>query len=120
MKIDKEYLVLTPKGVDEMRARTDHLDARAKSVLALIEQGVLTGAALQQRSKLRREDLLDVLRILLTGRFANVAYSDAVDLSHGTGVTPGGSNSIWGPLARASRWIAWRWNWRSGNARRFC
>jgi hypothetical protein len=76
MKAGEKYFLLTPKGAEELRARTSKLDAGPRNFLSLIEQGYTTAETLFQRSKATRDDVIDGLRLLLGGGFVSTATSD--------------------------------------------
>jgi hypothetical protein len=76
MKVGEKFFLLTPKGVEELRAKASKLDANARSYLSLIEQGYPTAEGMLQRSKAAREDVIEGLRVLLSNGFIATATSD--------------------------------------------
>jgi hypothetical protein len=82
MKAGEKYFLVTPKGVEELRGRAHKLDAGAKNILSLIEQGASNPDAILQRSKAPREAVLDGLRWLVSHGFVATGTSDGAT-SHG-------------------------------------
>ena len=84
MKSGEQVLILTAKGTEELRNHASKLDASARNILSLIEQGCRTTDAILQRSMFPHNSVVDGLRRLLTNRF--VAMADDEPASR-----PGGS-----------------------------
>jgi hypothetical protein len=63
-----EKLLITPKGIEELRSRASKLDVHTKIFLSLIEQGAATAETLAQRSKATREQVADGLRLLMSNK----------------------------------------------------
>ena len=76
MKAGEKYFVLTPKGIEELRGRAPKLDANSRNVLSLIEQGFTSADALLQRSKTTRDEMIDMVRLLLSNGFISTVISD--------------------------------------------
>ena len=76
MKAGEKFFLVTPKGVEELRGRAHKLDAAAKSILSLIEQGSTNPDAILQRSKAPRETVIDGLRWLMSHGFVATGTSD--------------------------------------------
>jgi hypothetical protein len=76
MKAGEKFFLVTPKGVEELRGRAHKLDAGAKSILSLIEQGSTNPDAILQRSKAPRETVIDGLRWLMSHGFVATGTSD--------------------------------------------
>jgi hypothetical protein len=76
MKAGEKFLLVTPKGIEELRGRAHKLDAGAKNILSLIEQGVTNPDAILQRSKAPREAVIDGLRWLMSHGFVAMGTSD--------------------------------------------
>jgi hypothetical protein len=76
MKAGEQVLLLTPKGMEALRSRASKLDANARNILSLIEQGVTSADAILQRSKSPRDEVIKGLRSLLSNRFLATAASD--------------------------------------------
>jgi hypothetical protein len=76
VKAGEKYFLVTPKGVEELRGRAHKLDAGAKNILSLIEQGSTNPDAILQRSKAPRETVIDGLRWLVSHGFVATATSD--------------------------------------------
>jgi hypothetical protein len=84
MKSGEQVLILTAKGTEELRNHASKLDASARNILSLIEQGCRTTDAILQRSMFPHNSVVDGLRRLLTNKF--VAMADDEPASR-----PGGS-----------------------------
>lgn len=91
MKAGEKYFLVTPKGKEELRGRAHKLDAAAKSILSLIEQGSTNPDAILQRSKAPREAVIEGLRSLINHGFVTTATSD--------GTAPPGSDAAASPVA---------------------
>ena len=76
MKAGEKFFLVTPKGVEELRGRAHKLDAGAKNILSLIEQGSTNPDAILQRSKAPRETVIDGLRWLMSHGFVATGTSD--------------------------------------------
>ena len=76
MKAGEKFFLLTPKGTEELRGRTPKLDATARSILSLIEQGTTVAESILQRSKLTRDQVIEGLRLLLSNGFISSSMSD--------------------------------------------
>jgi hypothetical protein len=76
MKAAEKFFLVTPKGVEELRGRAHKLDAGAKNILSLIEQGSTNPDAILQRSKAPRETVIDGLRWLISHGFVATRTSD--------------------------------------------
>jgi hypothetical protein len=76
MKAGEKYFLLTPKGVEELRGQAPKLNAGARNFLSLIEQGHSTAEVMLQRSKASRDDVIEGLRLLLSGGLISTATSD--------------------------------------------
>ena len=76
MKAGEKFFLVTPRGVEELRGRAHKLDAAAKSILSLIEQGSTNPDAILQRSKAPRETVIDGLRWLMSHGFVATGTSD--------------------------------------------
>jgi hypothetical protein len=76
MKAGEKYLMLTPKGMEELRLHAHKLDAGARNILSLIELGATSPEAILQRSKSTREEVIDHLRSLIGHGFVATATSD--------------------------------------------
>jgi hypothetical protein len=94
MKSGEKYFLLTPKGIDELRGRTPKLDANARSVLSLIDQGCTSADAILQRSKSSRDDMIDVLRLLLSNDFVATATSEGTVKAVTPEPTPSVADSV--------------------------
>jgi hypothetical protein len=77
MKAGEKFFLLTPKGIEELRGRTPKLDAAARSILSLIDQGTTVAESILQRSKLTRDQVIEGLRVLLSNGFISTSTSDA-------------------------------------------
>jgi hypothetical protein len=84
MKSGEQVLILTAKGTEELRNHASKLDASARNILSLIEQGCRTTDAILQRSMFPHNSVVDGLRRLLTSRFVAMADDE-------TASRPGGS-----------------------------
>jgi len=76
MKAGEKFFLVTPKGTEELRGRAHKLDAGAKNILSLIEQGATNPDAILQRSKAPRDAVLDGLRWLMSHGFVATGTSD--------------------------------------------
>jgi hypothetical protein len=76
MKSGEKFFLLTPKGIEELRARTPKLDSGARSILSLIDQGTSVAESILQRSKLTRDQVIEGLRVLLSNGFISTSTSD--------------------------------------------
>jgi hypothetical protein len=76
MKAGEKFFLLTPKGMEELRGRTPKLDATARSILSLIDQGTTVAESILQRSKLTRDEVIEGLRVLLSNGFISTSTSD--------------------------------------------
>jgi len=65
MKSGEQVLILTTKGAEELRQHAFQLDAIARNILSLIEQGCKTTEAILQRSMFPHNSVVDGLRRLL-------------------------------------------------------
>jgi hypothetical protein len=77
MKAGEKFFLLTPKGMEELRGRTPKLDAAARSILTLIDQGTTVAESILQRSKFTRDQVIEGLRSLLSNGFISASTSDA-------------------------------------------
>jgi hypothetical protein len=77
MKAGEKFFLLTPKGTEELRARNPKLDAAARSILSLIDQGTTVAESILQRSKFTRDQVIEGLRSLLSNGFISTSTSDA-------------------------------------------
>jgi hypothetical protein len=77
MKAGEKCFLLTPKGMEELRSRTPKLDAAARSILSLIDQGTTVAESILQRSKFTRDQVIEGLRSLLSNGFISTSTSDA-------------------------------------------
>ena len=84
MKSGEQVLILTAKGTEELRNHASQLDASARNILSLIEQGCRTTDTILQRSMFPHNSVVDGLRRLLTNRFVAMADDEAAS-------RPGGS-----------------------------
>jgi hypothetical protein len=73
MKSGEQVLILTAKGTEELRNHASKLDASARNILSLIEQGCRTTDAILQRSMFPHNSVVDGLRRLLTNKFLAMA-----------------------------------------------
>jgi hypothetical protein len=69
--------LLTPKGMEELRGRAPKLDADARSLLSLIDQGTTVAESILQRSKFTRDQVIEGLRVLLSSGFISSSMGDA-------------------------------------------
>jgi hypothetical protein len=76
MKAGEKFFLLTPKGMEELRSRTPKLDAAARSILSLIDQGTTVAESILQRSKFTRDQVIEGLRSLLSNGFISTSTSD--------------------------------------------
>ena len=76
MKAGEKFFLLTPKGTEELRGRTPKLDATARSILSLIDQGTTVAESILQRSKLTRDEVIEGLRSLLSSGLISTSTSD--------------------------------------------
>jgi hypothetical protein len=76
MKAGEKFFLLTPKGMEELRGRTPKLDAAARSILSLIDQGTTVAESILQRSKLTRDEVIEGLRSLLSSGLISTSTSD--------------------------------------------
>jgi hypothetical protein len=76
MKAGEKFFLLTPKGAQELRDRSSKLDANAKNILSLVEQGYVTAETILQRSKAPRDQVVEALRSHLSQGFLATATSD--------------------------------------------
>jgi hypothetical protein len=76
MKTGEDLLSLTPKGIEELHGGASKLDAIAKNILSLIEHGSISAETILQRSKSRRDEVIDALRLLLRNGFVATAASN--------------------------------------------
>jgi len=76
MTAGEKFFLLTPKGVEELRGKTPKLDATARSILSLIEQGTIVAESILQRSKFTRDQVIEGLRSLLSNGFISSSMSD--------------------------------------------
>ena len=74
MKPGDQILILTSKGIEELRNHAFQLDVSARNILSLIEQGCKTSDAILQRSMFPHNTVVDSLRRLLTNKF--VAFTE--------------------------------------------
>ena len=94
MKAGEKYFLLTPKGTEELRGRVQKLDANTRSVLSLIDQGFTSADAILQRSKTSRDEMIDLLRLLLSNGFIATAVSDGTVKAAPPEPTPSVADSI--------------------------
>ena len=76
MKASEKFFLLTPKGTEELRSQTPKLDATARSILSLIDQGTIVAESILQRSKLTRDQVIEGLRSLLSNGFISASTSE--------------------------------------------
>ncbi|HME38833.1 MAG TPA: hypothetical protein VKG63_07705 [Steroidobacteraceae bacterium] len=93
MKPGEEFLSLTPKGMEALRSRASKLDANARGILSLIEQGSTSAEAILQRLKSPRDQVMDALRMLLSNRLVALAASDGAPQPATPDSKPAGSGS---------------------------
>jgi hypothetical protein len=90
-KSGEEFLIITPKGAEELRSRHHQLDVTAKNILKLIEQGATTTETILQRSMFPHNAVVETLRRLLTTKLVALTANDGVGSAHGSGKSgPGG------------------------------
>jgi hypothetical protein len=77
MKSGDQILVLTSKGIEELRNHAFQLDVSARNILSLLEQGCKTSDAILQRSMFPHNTVVDSLRRLLTNKFVVFAEDEA-------------------------------------------
>jgi len=77
MKAGEKFFLLTPKGMEELRGRTQKLDAAARGILSLIDQGTTVAESILQRSRFNRDQVIEGLRVLLSSGFISTSTSDA-------------------------------------------
>jgi hypothetical protein len=94
MKAGEKYFLLTPKGVEELRARAPKLDSTARNILSLIDQGTTTAEAILQRSKSTRDEVIEGLRVLLSTALVATATSDGTAPARPPDSTPSVADSI--------------------------
>jgi len=83
MKSGEQVLIITAKGAEELRRHAFQLDATARNILSLIEQGCKTTDAILQRSMFPHNSVVDGLRRLLTNKFVAIADDEPVPKSGG-------------------------------------
>ena len=76
MKSGEQVLILTAKGTEELRNHASKLDASARNILSLIEQGCTSTDAVLQRSMFPHNSVVDGLRRLLTNKLVAMADSE--------------------------------------------
>ena len=81
MKSGEQVLILTAKGAEELRNHASKLDASARNILSLIEQGCKTTDAVLQRSMFPHNSVVDGLRRLLTNKFVAMADDEPASRS---------------------------------------
>jgi hypothetical protein len=84
MKSGDQILVLTSKGIEELRNHAFQLDVSARNILSLIEQGCKTSDAILQRSMFPHNTVVDGLRRLLTNKFVAFAEDEATARAGGS------------------------------------
>lgn len=84
MKSGEQVLILTTKGAEELRRHAFQLDAIARNILSLIEQGSKTTEAILQRSMFPHNSVVDGLRRLLTNKFVAIADDEPASRSGGS------------------------------------
>ena len=84
MKSGEQVLILTTKGAEELRQHAFQLDAIARNILSLIEQGSKTTEAILQRSMFPHNSVVDGLRRLLTNKFVAIADDEPASRSGGS------------------------------------
>jgi hypothetical protein len=87
MKSGEQILIVTPKGVQELRDRTSRLEVTAKDVLTLIEQGYTSTDAILQRSMFPHNAVVDALRRLLSNKLVAVAGGEGGSKAGGSAVS---------------------------------
>src|SRR5271167_1741142 len=73
MKAGEKFFLLTPKGVDELRGGAHKLGLGTRNILTLIGQGATNPAAILERSKFPRHEVLDGLRLLVSQGFVTTS-----------------------------------------------
>jgi hypothetical protein len=81
MKSGEQVLVLTAKGKEELRNHASQLEASARNILSLIEQGCRTTDTVLQRSMFPHNSVVDGLRRLLTNKFVALADDEPASRS---------------------------------------
>ena len=76
-KSSGEFFVLTPKGAQELHNRHLELDATAKNILQLIEEGAATAEAILERSMFPHNTVIAGLRRLLSNKLIAAAADGA-------------------------------------------
>ncbi len=76
-KSSGEFFVLTPKGAQELHNSHLELDATAKNILQLIEQGAATAEAVLERSMFPHNTVIEGLRRLLSNKWVAAAADGA-------------------------------------------
>jgi hypothetical protein len=76
MTASEKFFLLTPKGMEELRGRSPKLDANARSLLSLIDQGTTVAESILQRSKFTRDQVIEGLRSLLSNGFIATSMND--------------------------------------------
>jgi hypothetical protein len=84
MKSGEQVLILTAKGTEELRRHAFQLDAIARNILSLIEQGCKTTDAILQRSMFPHNSVVDGLRRLLINKFLAIADDEPASRSGGS------------------------------------
>jgi hypothetical protein len=84
MKSGEQILILTAKGAEELRNHASQLEASARNILSLIEQGCRTTDAILQRSMFPHNSVVDGLRRLLTNKFVAMADDEPAPRSGGS------------------------------------
>jgi hypothetical protein len=84
MKSGEQFLILTAKGTEELRNHASQLEASARNILSLIEQGCRTTDAILQRSMFPHNSVVDGLRRLLTNKFVAMADDEPTPRSGGS------------------------------------
>jgi hypothetical protein len=83
MKSGEQVLILPAKGTEELRNHASQLDASARNILSLIEQGCKTTDAVLQRSMFPHNSVVDGLRRLLTNKFVAMADDEPASRAGG-------------------------------------
>ncbi|HXP64206.1 MAG TPA: hypothetical protein VN815_01915 [Steroidobacteraceae bacterium] len=84
MKSGDQILVLTSKGIEELRNHAFQLDVSARNILSLIDQGCKTSDAILQRSMFPHNTVVDGLRRLLTNKFLAFAEEETAARTAGS------------------------------------
>jgi hypothetical protein len=92
MKPGEGVLILTPKGMEELRNRESRMDVTARNILSLIDQGANTANAILQRSMFPQKAVMEGLRQLLSNRL--VATDDGGRTSDAKSSAASGSRSL--------------------------